>query len=357
MSALRIMIPVLLTSLVASMNANAGESAAFADRVIQEHNLSGPGAATLRQILLSSPATRNIGTEDMNAIMGTNQSVHPVSRAACVKKVLDTGLIKPNEANEKICGARWMAPIPEGKGSGPETAKVCVDQFEFPNIPCEYPVVWASASIANKVCRSMGKRVCNSHEWEGACGGYVDNQDPYRFKYGQDLNRRKNAYNQEREKSWAFDWDPTLKGIAAGDLCAVYDPNDDEMDSRLKGKAGQYFNSIGKSLACHTTNSDYKSCGTNTYPSGFKNFCRSRAGVYDMHGNVAEVVNFPVTPAGIAKGSVTDHTERKGSFFVIRRDYPDDCRVRQPYEHFHNVAIDNHAYYQEGFRCCKDIAE
>ena len=80
-----------------------------------------------------------------------------------------------------------------------------------------------------------------------------------------------------------------------------------------------------------------------------------------MHGNVAEVTNFPQSSSGIANGTNSDMTERKGSFFVYRGNlgnkYPDDCRVRQPYEHFHDFDTDKMAYYQEGFRCCKDVNE
>lgn len=331
----------------------AKESAEFADKVIQAHGLSGANAATLRRLLLTSQGTRNIGTEDPRTIMGTNHAVHPASRQYCVDRVLKTGQIRPNQDFERICGAKWMSPIPTGNG-GINSAKVCIDQFEFPDMPCEYPMVWTTSALANQMCKAMGKRVCNSHEWEGACAGHIETKDPYLFELGS-LQQRRAVYNQRREKVWAFAWNPSAGGKTSRDLCAIYNPNDPDLDPSLRGRTGAYYTPIGKSPECQRTKSDYANCGSHTWPTGLKFDCRSQYEVYDMHGNVAEVVNFPTSPAGLADGVHTDHTERKGSFFVIRNDYPDDCRVRQPYEHFGNFATDSMSFYQEGFRCCKDV--
>ena len=294
---------------------------------------------------MNSEATRNIGTEDPTVIFGIHRAVHPASRQSCIDKVLKSGLIRPNQQFERTCGAKWMSPIP---GS-----KVCIDQFEYPDMPCEYPMVWTPASFAKQVCKAMGKRMCNSHEWEGACAGRIDNSDPYRFSL-PGLPERRKSYNASREKVWAFQWNKALAGKTSRELCAIYSPTDPELDPALRGRTGEYFNSIGKSPTCQTTSSDYLNCGSHTWPSGMKNLCATENEVYDMHGNVAEVMNFPRTPEGLARGDNTDRTERKGSFFVVRDGYPDDCRVRQPYEHFNDVATDKHSFYQEGFRCCKD---
>ena len=231
-------------------------------------------------------------------------------------------------------------------------------QFEFPNIPCEYPLVWTPSSSAQKICESMGKRVCNSHEWEGACAGAMDESDPYLFKSGN-LKTRRKLYNKNREIIWAYHWNPEVANITdTRDLCGIYSANDLDFAPYLQnGDSKKYFNSIGKSKQCHSGGSDYKSCGSNTWPAGYKHLCRSRFDVYDLHGNVAEVLNFPRSAKGIAQIGNTDRTERKGSFFVYRskKRYPDDCRHRQPYEHFNKFSTDRHAYYQEGFRCCKNI--
>jgi hypothetical protein len=332
----------------------ARESEEFADKVIREHGLSGAGAAALKKTLMSMAATRNIGTEDPRAIFGTNHAVHPASRQACVDRALKTGLIRPNQAFERICGAKWMAPIPNEKGASPASAKVCIDQFEFPDLPCEYPIVWSTAPLANQICQAMGKRVCNSHEWEGGCAGYMDSKNPYLFNLSS-LAERRSVYNHNREKIWAFSSNSETAGKSSGQICAVYSANDPDIDPQLRGRLGEFFTPIGKSPACQQTSSDYANCGSHTWPAGFKHLCHSSNEVYDMHGNVAEVVSFPASPDEVARGTRTGHTERKGSFFVPRGNYPDDCRVRQPYEHFGVFAVDKMSFYQEGFRCCKDI--
>ena len=231
-----------------------------------------------------------------------------------------------------------------------DNADVCVDRFEFPNMPCEYPVVWAAASQAKQICESMGKRLCDSHEWEGACAGEI--REDYGF--GQtsigSLRAERRRYNSRRERVHAFHWQAQLQHTTdTRGLCGVYSRNDTD----ITVSHGE-FNWIGKSKRCHSGGSDYRSCGTNTWPAGFKHQCVSRHGIYDLHGNVAEVVNFPRSPKARGRLGGSDKTERKGSFFVYRKSYPDDCRVRQPFEHFNTAATDRHAYYQEGFRCCAD---
>ncbi len=342
-------------------SAIAAESTEFADKVVREHQLQDPGARQLRSILTRGALTRNIGTEDPSVLAGPNNSFHPATRAACQDRVLKTGIIRPNPDYESICKAKWMAPVPRHDGSV-RNARVCIDQFEFPNIPCEYPVVWVSASEAKRICASMGKRLCNSHEWEGACAGAKDENNPYRFDLAN-RNQRRTEYNNLRTEGnpfylrWAFHWQQNLAGTRdTRGVCGVYDRRGDaDFDPEIAANHTRLYSSIGKSVQCHTGGSDYKSCGTNTWPAGMKHQCGTAHGVYDLHGNVAEVTNFPRTPEGLAHGDNTDFTERKGSFFVHRSGYPDDCRVRQPYEHFNQISTDGHSYYQEGFRCCKDL--
>jgi hypothetical protein len=351
---------LFLSGLVLGVNvANAGESSEFADKVINEHQIKGDFAVRLKNLLTKSVGlTRNIGTEDENQIKGPRNSWHPTSRAQCRKNVLDTKIIQQNPEFEKICGAKWMAPVLENEADDISKAKVCIDQFEFPNIPCEYPVVWTPARTAKQICENMGKRVCNSHEWEGACAGSMDVQDPYLFSLGS-LQARRAKYNKDREIVFAFQWAPEHINLTnTQELCGVYSENDPDLMAPMRENPSAYYSSIGKSKQCAP---DYNTCGSNTWPSGFKYRCRTQLGVYDMHGNIAEVTSFPANKNEIARENITGHTERKGSFFVRRKgsgmNYPDDCRVRQPYEHFGAYASDGMSFYQEGFRCCKEAGK
>lgn len=344
-----------------SSGALCAESQAFADKVIQAHELTGAQADRLQKILTTaSGITRNIGTEDDKAFRGPNNSYHPVTREQCRKKVLDSGIIKPSKKNEETCKAKWMAPIPDAEGK----TSVCIDQFEFPNIPCEYPLVWVPSHTAQQICQSMGKRLCNAHEWEGGCAGTVEPIGSYRFDIAN-KNARRKTINANREKVWAFQFQAELANETdSRKLCAVFGAKDPD----VLPEAGRHIKMgkiAGLSEGCAPHRSAYKTCGTNTWPSGYKYRCKSRLDIYDMHGNVAEVVNLPTHKGNIARGKITGFTERKGSFFVDRSNiksrggvqkYPDDCRVRQPYEHMKEIRLDTrHSFYQEGFRCCKDI--
>ncbi len=339
---------------------HAAESMEFANKVAEVHKLRGQQAVQLKKLLTGTYGlTRNIGTEDLSQVRGTNNSWHMASRQSCIDKVIKTGLIQQNPESEKICGSPWMAPVAK-RGEPASRAQYCIDQFEFPNIPCEYPVVWTPAAAAKQICEAMGKRVCNSHEWEGACSGSARSKDSYAFHISDRTARR--AYvNQSRERTWAFQFLPTLaRQRDTRGVCGVFSSDDPEIESPMRENLSQYFTANGKSKGCDNSGASttYKTCGTNTWPSGFKYECRSEKEVFDLHGNLAEVVSLPSTPDQIANGKdQIGGTERKGSFFVYRPDYPDDCHVRQPYEHFGPYATDKMAYYQEGFRCCKDVSE
>ena len=71
-------------------------------------------------------------------------------------------------------------------------ARACIDQFEFPDIPCAYPVVWVRAREAAVICRAMGKRLCDAHEWEGACAGALEPPD-YRFDLAKGVQSQRSG--------------------------------------------------------------------------------------------------------------------------------------------------------------------
>lgn len=101
-------------------------------------------------------------------------SEHPMKRSECYRIRKDAGLESPKALaelakKESVCKARYMVPVTGKPDAG--VTPVCIDQYEFPDIPCEYPTVYASAKQASDMCRAVGKRLCDAHEWEGACAG------------------------------------------------------------------------------------------------------------------------------------------------------------------------------------------
>ncbi len=261
---------------------------------------------------------------------------HPMTPAQC--QAIRDGA--PDDADvarfERICGAPNMAPLHDPATETPEQARACIDRFEFPGIPCEYPVVWVRAREADEICRAIGKRLCDAHEWEGACDGALRPPD-YRFDLarGQPANvavqRMREAHNRAFSVDRRWSYGPSYQ---AG-ICAA-------ASSKTPGCAGGGWNA----------------CGSNTYPTGAFPGCRSPLGVYDLNGNAAEHMNLPLDPAQMAStGSRSlGVTEMKGSWFIFDsyRAHEDWCRWRAPFWHGTRVLDPaSHANYHLGFRCCK----
>ncbi len=107
-------------------------------------------------------------------------SNHPQTPEQCVANRTAVMIADDSRAFEQICGGPNLAPLFDPETQNISDAKTCIDQYEFPNIACNYPVVWVRAREAAQVCEVMGKRLCDAHEWEGACEGRLLAPD-YRF--------------------------------------------------------------------------------------------------------------------------------------------------------------------------------
>ena len=262
---------------------------------------------------------------------------HPVSSQECLQSTKQ-GSTFDNPKFEKICKDRYMAPL-YGPEETADKAKVCIDQFEFPNIPCDYPVVWARALTAHEMCEAVGKRLCDASEWEQACAGELDGEqyvlaDPgTSVKTAHGSQRKK--INAARKKVWAYG------------------------SSQDHSKCGaNSAKSSGCNKALQTGKSVWKHCGSNTYPSGNFPECKSKFEVYDQHGNAAEHMNLPLFAGQLTREGSTGHVEMKGSWFIFKKysAHPDDCHWRAPY--WHGTRLNHpksHQNYHLGFRCCKSL--
>ena len=263
---------------------------------------------------------------------------HPLTPDQCRARIPGGPNGYANRRFERICGGKYMAPLYDPRTQKPEDATACIDQFEFPDIPCTYPVVWTKAAEAAQICAAMGKRLCDAHEWEGSCAGALEPPD-YRFDLaaGQSasgaVSRMRSAHNSkyDAKKSWSYG--PAYqRGICA---------------------AGSQ-----KSATCG--GGGYNSCGSNTFPTGSFAGCKSTLDVYDVNGNAAEHMNLPLAPDQMASRGSTKLgvTEMKGSWFIFDsyRAHPDWCRWRAPYWHGSAVmSPSSHENYHLGFRCCKTL--
>jgi hypothetical protein len=263
---------------------------------------------------------------------------HPATPQACEEKLSRLNVRYENSEFERICGAPYMAPLYNPAKEKTENAKACIDQFEFPDIPCVYPVVWVRAREAAEICTAMGKRICDAHEWEGACAGSLEPPD-YRFDLARGVSpdeairRMRAAHNHvyEKNKTWSYGPD-YRRGVC--------------------GAASM------KSPGC--PGGGWTKCGSNTYPSGYFPDCRSPLQVYDLNGNAAEHMNLPINESQMASRASKElgYTEMKGSWFIFDtyRAHEDWCRWRAPFWHGSRVVDpDSHQNYHLGFRCCKSI--
>jgi formylglycine-generating enzyme required for sulfatase activity len=263
---------------------------------------------------------------------------HPATPEQCREKLARLKVDYENPRFAEICGGRYMAPLYDPASEKPEDARACIDRFEFPDVPCAYPVVWVRAREAAEICSALGKRICDAHEWEGACAGSLQPPDyPFELAQGVDAStavaRMRQAHNRAYESKKTWSYGPAYRT----GVCAT---------------GGR------KSPSCD--GGGWTKCGSNTYPTGMFPDCHSPLGVYDLNGNAAEHMNLPLAPDQMASRGSTQLgvTEMKGSWFVfdLYKAHEDACRWRAPFWHGGRVMDpQSHHNYHLGFRCCKTI--
>ena len=240
---------------------------------------------------------------------------HAISRQQCLTGLAGITLQTPVQ-RERCGGHDNMVPI--YPGGDREKARVCIDIFEYPNKTCELPFVWTGATMAHELCKRAGKRLCRQPEWTLACEG-----DPAGGK------RRVYAYGDSLDLT----------------ICNT-------------NKSAKDYNSVA--CAPDTVKSTWETCATNTEPVGAYPRCRSRFGVFDLHGNVAEAMS------RYDFGEGKRMSQLKGSaFFYVdvarqpgekpsKETYPDHCRY-DPRWHVQGMNEAWHVNYHLGFRCCIDV--
>ena len=170
---------------------------------------------------------------------------------------------------------------------------VCMDRFEYPNRKDEYPIIMVSWYEARDACKNDGKRLCSEDEWTYACEG--EEATPYPSGYSREASECVN------DRPWKkFDDQALLPRSGARAMA--------ELDRLWQGQ-----------------------------PSGARAACKSKAGVYDLTGNIDEWT----------KSSIAG--ERPS---VLKGGYWGPVRTRcRPATKAHD---ESHTFYQQGFRCCAD---
>jgi sulfatase modifying factor 1 len=242
---------------------------------------------------------------------------HAIGRLTCLEGLRDLVLQAPEQ--RATCGGRDnMVPVfgKEAKGD-PALAKFCIDVFEFPNKPCVLPLVWMSPTQADEICKADGKRLCDQDEWALACRGDPAGGKDRIYAYGNALDLTTCNTNKSR---------------------------------------------IGRKVPCAFTSMTdiWSTCTTDTEPTGAYPKCRSRFGVFDQHGNVAEIMTRK-DPDGHTysqlRGSAFHYTDvakkhyEPGGYYLR---YPDHCNF-EPRWHVEKIEQAHHTNYHLGFRCCASV--
>ena len=253
---------------------------------------------------------------------------HPMKRSEC-RSIRAAAGLDASPAPRSPCRAKHMVPLFDpAAGETASDAKMCIDEFEFPGIPCEYPVVYARASQAALLCKAVGKRLCDAHEWEGACAGALHKPEA-EYAFGKPRPYATWLHNTKREIRWSYGPKKDHARCATGAL---------------------------KSPECVA--GGWTLCGSNTYPAGSFPACVSPLGAYDLHGNAAEHMSLPLAPEELGSRGGSGETEMKGSWFIFLRAeaHEDDCRWRAKDWHPSKVMDpESHRNYHLGFRCCQDV--
>ncbi len=273
---------------------------------------AGPSFETARAFVAPVPGRFNQGNWAL--------AKHAIGQRACLESLKGIVLQTP-EQRTRCQGKRDMVPI--YRGGDMASAKTCIDVFEFPNRVCELPFVWGTPAEADQLCRSEGKRLCSQNEWTLACAGDPAGGPDREYAYGDALDLN---------------------------VCNTSKPHP--------------FGPDGETWLCspRSAKTAWDTCATETEPSGAFPGCRSRFGVFDLHGNVAEIMTRP----GAAGKKLT---QLKGSaFFYVdvarqpnevqrpggRETYPDHCAF-DPRWHVEILPEAVHSNYHLGFRCCLSL--
>lgn len=309
---------------VVSATADAGELTPLSKDPMDLHQTTREGLLSLFTIKedANDPKVKaflesTFGVESARKMNQGNKVLarHTIDKDKCLAGLRANNVVVQTPEQRATCnGFENMVPV-WLKGMKPS---YCIDVFEFPNKTCELPFVWTPPTYAKKVCELQGKRLCTDVEWNIACRGDPDGGPDQKYAYGDKL-----------------DLEICHTNLAHRTAC----------------------NPRGSSTAWGT-------CSTDTEPSGSFPKCRSRFGVFDQHGNVAEVMT--------RKEGKETVTQLKGSawFYVelakepgqpipsttMNKEgaYPDHCNF-DPRWHVEPIEAAGHINYHLGFRCCASI--
>ena len=121
---------------------------------------------------------------------------HPVTPEQCRAQARAAGgATTTTRASSGSAAPVHGAALRSGDASSPRTPRPASISSSSPTSPA--PTRWSGCGRARRreLCAAMGKRLCDAHEWEGACAGSLEPPD-YRFDLadGRQPERRGRAH-------------------------------------------------------------------------------------------------------------------------------------------------------------------
>ncbi len=154
-------------------------------------------------------------------------------------------------------GSFKMGSVPADEGRQPDelafvsvsTHSYCIDRYEFPNKKGMIPKTSVSFDEADKLCGSIGKRLCSEEEWERACKGLS------MLKYPYDNNFDPNACNAESDSGEDRNVAPSGKFSRCKSTYGIFDMSGNVaewvyMKGGAKGVKGGYVNKPAWAVRC-----------------------------------------------------------------------------------------------------------
>ena len=265
---------------------------------------------------------------------------HPVTPEQCQAKLDAAGVRYENPRFEKICEAKYMAPlIRSGQRSSPKMPRPASTSSSFPTSLRlsrglgESPrgrgdllgggrAALRRPRMGGRVRREPSSLRITASIWQGdcrlktrftACASRTTRltAPTKRWSYGPDVSERHLRHVEARRP-------PAAMAAAGRDAVqTLFRPG--------------------------------------TFPA-----CHSPLEVYDLNGNAAEHMNLPLNESQMSSRGSKElgYTEMKGSWFIFDtyRAHEDWCRWRAPFWHGTRVMDEHsHANYHLGFRCCKSL--
>ena len=266
-------------------------------------------AAASRALVEQAATVRAPSAVEIPVLDLTNGPVAPAQPAPTP----ETPAAKPGEIAKDPLGnlvaqgncPPGMVPIESSpeyeQATGVKVASFCIDRFEAPNQQGSKPLLGVNEWEAEWHCNERGKRLCNELEWVRACLGP---QGKNAFGYGPEFipGLWVTAGNPPESSTWSVlkkggtepgkcNYDtPSKNVIVWGRLQRFYiqyptkKPEDSILNPNNPNLSNPKYKKLFDELKTEVDRMDQSE------PSGARQSCATSEGVFDMTGNVSEMV-------------------------------------------------------------------